>query len=179
MQYFKGDGLEIQMANSGIPAAANLGLQLDEFFDQAYACFVLGELLYDNNLSPLANAIDRAIFRESYSVIFDAFIVAGTFESYITVFKNIFGDDVDVTFTVSAPGKLQIVILAAGDALYDLVARSIVSDAYVIDEIVDEAGDNIDASLPKGFSTQYELEQMLFEMVPDGIYTDISLSIGS
>ncbi len=180
MQYFKGDAVELQMAGSGVPTNDLLSSQKDDFFDGAYACFALGDLLYTTARSPLANAIDQIIFRESFPVIYDAFVAAGTFESYLTVFRNIFGDDVTVTFTVPGPGELSINIAAAGTAEYDLVARTIIDGVYVYDSLLDaEGGNNIEASLPKGFSTQYELEQMLFEMVPDGIYTSISLSIGS
>lgn len=177
MQYFKGDEKELKFDGAGEPTMSALSLQKDLFFDGAYACFVLGELLYDENRSPLANAIDRDIFREGFAVIFEAFVVAGTFESYLTVFRNIFGDDVTVSFTVPAAGKLQIGIVATGVAQNNLLARSIVSGAYVYDEIVDQDGDNIVALNPKGFQTQYEAEQMLFEMVPAGIYTTVSLTI--
>lgn len=178
-QYFKGDATELKYYNSGLPISDNLSAQKDIFFDEAYACFVLGELLYDNEYAPLARAIPREIFRESFATVFDAFLVAGSFESYLTVFRNIFGDDVEVTFTVPDPGKLQIDIVAAGFQLSEFVARSIVSNAYVFDEIIDDESDNIVFQTVKGFESQYELEQMLFEMVPDGIYTEITLTVGS
>ncbi len=83
-----------------------------------------------------------------------------------------------MVFTVPAAGKLTIEIEAQGVQLYDLIARRLVSGSYVNDEIVDEVGGfNIAASLPKGFQTEYELNQMLRELVPAGIFTDISLTI--
>lgn len=178
-QYFKGDELEVKFVNAGTPISDNLSQQKSLFFDDAYACFLLGELLYDNDLSPLANAIPRAIFRESFATIFDAFLVAGSFESYLTVFENIFGEDVVVEFTVPAPGKLLIDIEAAGILLSDFAARTIENNAYVFDEVIDDEGDNIAFQTVKGFESQYELEQMLFEMVPAGIYTEITLTLGS
>lgn len=178
MQFFKGDETEIKYYQSGKPICDALSLQKHLFFDDAYGCFVLGELLYDNNYAPLANAIPRDIFRESFATVFDAFLVAGSFESYLTVFRNIFGDDVEVTFGVPSPGKLTIDIVAEGFQLSLFMARRIVGNAYVLDEIIDDEGDNIVFQTVKGFETQYELEQMLFEMVPDGIYTEISLSVG-
>lgn len=177
-QFFKGDAEELKYYNSGLPIIDQIIGQKDLFFDDAYGCFVLGELLYDNDYAPLARAIPREIFRESFSTIFESFIVAGTFESYLTVFRNIFGDDVDVQFTVPGPGRLQIDIEAAGFQLSDFVARYIENNAYVFDEIIDDEGDNIVFQTVKGFESQYELEQMLFEMVPDGIYTEITLTVG-
>lgn len=177
-QFFKGDPTEMKYYNSANPIIESIGDQRRAFFEGAYDCFVLGEVLYDNDFAPLARAIPREIFRESFSTIFDSFIVAGTFESYLTVFRNIFGEDVDVTFTVPGPGRLDIDIVAAGFQLSDFVARKIENNAYIFDEIIDDEGDNIVFQTIKGFESQYELQQMLFEMVPDGIYTEISLTVG-
>lgn len=177
-QFFKGDSEELKYYESGRSITEVLSAQKSEFFDQAYGCFVLGELLYDNDFAPLANAIPREIFRESFATVFDSFLVAGTFEAYLTVFRNVFGDDVDVTFTVPAPGKLQIAIVATGLAIYGMTVRHIVDDAYEYFTLVDDEGDRIVLQAVKGFESQYELEQMLFEMVPAGIYTEISLTVG-
>jgi len=177
-QFFKGDDTERKYYESARFIAQLLSTQKSEFFEQAYGCFVLGELLYDNDYAPLSNAIPREIFRESFETIFNSFLVAGTFEAYLTVFKNIFGDDVDVTFTVPAPGKLQIDIVATGLAIYGMTVREIVDDNYEYFTLVDDVGDRIVLQAVKGFESQYELEQMLFEMVPAGIYTEISLTVG-
>ncbi len=175
--FFKGDAQENKFYESAKPMSDALSQQKTLFFDEAYACFILGELLYDTERAPLANAIPRTIFRTSFSTIFDAFLVAGSFESYLTVFRNIFGDDVDVVFTVPDPGKLNIDITATGVEETLFVARSIDDDAYVFDEIIDDEDDNIVFQTVKGFQSQYELEQMLFEMVPTGIYTEITLAL--
>lgn len=177
-QYFKGDATEKKYYESGRSIARNLSNQKTEFFDNAYGCFVLGELLYDNDYAPLANAIPREIFRESFETIFDSFLIAGSFEAYLIVFRNIFGDDVEVEFTVPAPGKLQIDITATGLAIYGTIVRQIVDDAYEYFTLTDNEGDRIVLQGVKGFETQYELEQMLFEMVPAGIFTDINLTVG-
>ena len=177
-QFFKGDSQELKFYGAGNPIIQNLEVGKDEFFDGAYSCFKLGDILYDSGRAPLAKAIPRPIFREAFATIFDSFLEAGSFESYLTVFRNIFGADVDVTFTVPAPGKLQIAIVATGLAISDLIGRVIQGDSYVFDEIIDQDGNNIVGQSVKGFETQYELEKMLFEMVPNGIYTEITLTIG-
>lgn len=179
VQFYKGDPTERKYYGSANPILINLETGKDEFFEGAYSCFKLGEILYDSDRAPLANAIPREIFREAFATIFESFLEAGSFETYLDVFRNIFGEDVQVTFGVPSPGKLTIDIVATGLALFDLVGRTIQDDNYVIDEIVDYDGDNIAGQSIKGFETQYELEQMLFEMVPDGIYTQISLTVGS
>ena len=162
-QFFKnGDAEELKYYNSAAPISDQLSAEKDQFNQDAYACFVLGELIYDNDLSPLANAIPREIFRESFQSIFDAFLTAGSFESYLSVFRKIFGDDVEVTFGVPAPGKLTIDIVAAGVQLSPFVARYIESNTYVFHNVVDDEGDQIVFQTIKGFESQYELEKMLF-----------------
>jgi hypothetical protein len=177
-QFFKGDPIELKMAEvaSGLLEAKSLALT--EFFEGCYSTRPFGAMIYDEGRSPLSNAIVRQIFIETFSEIFEAFRFAGSFESYLLVFRKIFGEDVGVTFTVPAPGKLGIAIAAEGIEFSKFVARKIVNNAYVFEEIVDEEGDNIVFQNIKGFQSQYELEQMLFEMVPGGIYTEITLSLG-
>lgn len=177
-QFFKTeDAQEQKFYNAALVTSQGLEIQKDLFYDDAFACAVLGDLLYDNNLAPLARAIPRDIFRTSFATIFESFIAAGTAESYLTVFRNIFGDDVEVTFTVPAAGRLNIDIVAAGIQEYLFETRYIEDNLYVKDIIIDDEGDNIVFQGIKGFDSQYELEQMLFEMVPDGIYTVITLTI--
>jgi hypothetical protein len=180
-QFFKAsDETENKFYQSGQPIMDLVSQQKDLFFDDAYACFMLGDLLYQTKRAPLTNAIPQSIFRETFSVVFDAFLVAGSFESYLTVFRKVFGDDVSVEFTVPGPGRLQIDIEAAGVELSDFIERHIVSNAYVFNTIIEElSGDTIVFQTVKGFQSQYDLEQMLFEMVPDGIYTEITLTLGS
>lgn len=178
MQFFKGDATELKYFNSGRTILELLSAQKTEFYNECYGCFVLGELLYDNDYAPLSNAIPREIFRESFATLFESFLTAGSFESYLTVFKNIFGDDVEVTFTVPAPGKLNIDIVATGLQTYGLTVREIIDDAYQYFTLIDDVGDRIVLQAVKGFESQYELEQMLFEMVPAGIYTEITLTVG-
>lgn len=179
MQYFKGDATEIKYAEAFRPIVEQIDLQKKTFFDEAYEAAPLGDILYDTNRAPLSNAIPREIFRDAFKEIFDSFLAAGTFENYLTVFRKIFGDTVVVEFTVPASGRLQIAIEAAGVELSKFIARHIEDNEYVFDYVVDDVGDNIVFQTIKGFQTQYELEQMLFEMVPDGVFTEISLDLGA
>lgn len=177
-QFFKGDAKELKYYNSGKAIMDNLSFQKDELFNDAYACFVLGELLHESKAAPLTYAMPVSVFREAFASIFDAFLVSGSFESYLTVFRTIFGDTVDVQFTVPAAGRLQIDITADGVVESDFVARRIVDNEYVLDNVVDDLDNQIVFQTIKGLESQYEVEQMLFELVPDGIYTEITLSLG-
>jgi len=177
-QFFKGDSEELKFYNSGEPTLSALSMQKDNFWTDAYNCYVLGQMIWDSGLSPLANAIPRDIFRQSFATIFDSFLLAGSFESYLTVFRKVFGPSVDVTFTVPAAGKLNIAIVADTIEITDFIARYIDGNIYVFDEIIDDEGDNIAFQSVQGLESEYELEQMLFELVPVGIYTDITLTFG-
>lgn len=178
MQFFKGDELERKVYEVGRTIFDELSLQRTEFYNQAYDNHILGELIWDSGRSPLANAIPRDIFREAFTEIFNTFRIAGTFESYLDIFRKIFGNDVQVEFDVPAPGKLIINIEAQGIELYDLITRYIENNTYFFDDIIDDEGDEIVLQGIKGMESQYEVEQMLFELVPAGIFTDINLTIG-
>ncbi len=167
MQYFKGDPKELKMVNSALPALEADGLALDDFFTDCYETVALGELLYDNQRAPLANAIRRDIFARSFKQLFESFQRAGTFEAYIDVFTKIFGDDVAIVFTVPAAGKLNIAINATNTEENTFVARQIVDNTYEYNPVITQ-----------GFTSEYELQTMLFEMVPGGIFTQITLTIG-
>ena len=76
-QYFKGDVQELKFYNSGDPVLSGFTMQKNDFWADAYNCYILGEMIWDSARSPLANAIPRAIFRKSFSTIFDSFLLAG------------------------------------------------------------------------------------------------------
>lgn len=179
VQFFKGDETEKKYYNSVKPISDTLNAQKNLFYDDAYGCYVLGELLYDNGYAPLSNAIPREIFRETFKELFDSFISAGTFEGYLSVLRKVFGADVVVEFSVPGPGQLNIDVEASGVVESYFTVRRIVDNEYVYDHLVTQDGDNIMLQTVKGFRSQYDLEQMLFEMVPDGIYTEITLTLGS
>lgn len=177
-QYYKGDETELKVDGCVEPLLSDIELQLDDFLDGADEASPLGDVIFDTGRSPLSNAIPKEIFRIAFKEIFDAFVLVGTFEAYLTVFTKIFGEAAVIEFTVPAPGKLGISIEAEGVELTDFITRYIENNQYVYDEIIDDEGDNIVFQSIKGFTSQYELEQMLFEMVPAGIFTTISLTLG-
>jgi hypothetical protein len=179
IEYFKGDETELKYFNSAEPISDTLLDQLILFFDDCYNCEELGSVLYDNKLSPLANAIKKQVYLESFPTIWENFKVAGTFESYLEVFQKIFGDTVDVEFTVPGPGQLEIDITAENVQEFNFAARYIEDNEYLYDEIIDDEDDNIVLRNYKGLESEYELNKMLTEMVPAGIDITITLSFGA
>lgn len=178
MQRFKeNDPKEAKIIAAGEPAFDVCELALDDFFENCFDAEPLGDVIHALKASPFANAIDLPIFRRSFNEIFQTFGFAGTFNSYIDIFKKIFGESTDVTFTVPGPGQLEILIEAPGLELFDMVARLIEDNQYVLYDIVDENGDTICFQTVLGFTTKYELELMLRELVPAGINCDITLDL--
>ncbi len=182
MQKFKGDATEDKMIGCGTEIMDQMSMAKDDFFNGCYDTGPLGDLLHDVARSPLANAIRLDVFRNCFNTVYEAFRSAGTFESYLIVFSKIFGEGVEVLFTVPAPGKLNIDITASELELFNFVARHISENAYLFDNVVyedDDGIDNIIFQTIKGFHSEYELQLMLNEMVPAGIYTQITLTFGA
>jgi len=153
-------------------------------FADCYKSYPFGDLIVADDRAPLSNVIKPSVFRQCFNEIFEAFVSAGTFEKYIEVFTKIFGDDVVIEFRTHdpedeeglAPGQLEIDIIATSLELGNFVVRRIENNAYVFDNLVTDEGDNIILQGIKDLPSQYELERMLFEMVPAGIHTVISLT---
>lgn len=178
MKYFKGDDKELKVYQAGDGMLTSISLALNEYFEDVYGSKPLGAFLFDEQRFPLTNAIKRDIFINCFQELFQAWSFCGTFESYILVFKKIFGEDSTIVFTVPDPGKLTIDITSTGLQDYEFLARAIVENEYISDTVVDDVGDTIVFSAVQGIETQSELEKVLFTMVPNGIYTTVSLTIG-
>lgn len=177
MKYFKGDETEILFYNVFNALLTSLEAEKDELYTDAYNAYSLGDAIWESKKSPLTNAISQEVFRTFFNELFTYFAQVGTAEAYINVFKQIFSDTVDITFTVPGPGKLNIAIDANEVELSDFIARTIVADAYVYEEVIDDEGDNIAFQTVVGLQSEAEVNTMLFEMVPQGIYTTISLTL--
>ena len=177
MQYFKGDELELKIIACCDDLLTSLNTNINEFYSDAYNCKKMAELIYDNDLMPLTNAIRRDIFLNCFIELFEAWSYCGSFESYLTVFTKIFGTGTTIEFTVPGPGKLEIEIEATGFDEHLSIARHIEDDNYIYNYIITQASDNIIFRMLTGIQTQYDCEKLLFTMVPNGIYTEINLII--
>lgn len=178
MQKFKeNDTVETDVTNLALPSLEAIGASLDDFYDNAFACYLLGDVLYDLDRDPLRESIAREVYRASFPAIHDLFTAPGTFEFYLDVFRKIFTDDTDITFTIPAPGKLVITVLAATLEQYTLVAREIVDGAYVYSPIVtSDTNDNIVTQDIAGIKTQAEIDSLIKEISAYGIYTTAVLT---
>lgn len=178
MQRFKeNDATELKVINTTLPILDVLSTDLNNFYTGAWTCFKLGEVLYDLNRDPMVGVITRDTYRTSFFAIHQLFTKPGTFEFYLEVFRAIWGSDVVVEFVVPDPGKLQINVQALDISLQDFLARKIVSGAYVFEEVVDHDGDNIAFQETQGIKNQTEMDALINEISPDGIFVTITLEI--
>lgn len=178
MQDFKAtDALEARVRDLFLPTFNSLSALKTNFFHDCYRGQAIGAMLHDLDRSPLVGVIPRSVFVEAFQGIFDAFATPGTFESYLAVFRAIWGPDVQVVFTVPDPGKLEIEITALGLNEEPLLERRIVNNQYVFANIVDDVGDFIVARVPRGLRTTKEASNLVFEISVAGIYTTIDLII--
>lgn len=152
---------------------------LDEFYAGAYTAEPLGSVLHALDRSPLTKILDEATFRRSFAALHEYFTRAGTFEFYLSLFRAIFGESVIVTFTVPAAGKLEIDIDVLAVELNTFLARRIVDNEYVYDDVVQTGGGSDDVLFQgtTGIATQAELDALMRELRVDGVFTTATLTL--
>lgn len=178
LQAFKDNDLtEAKVRDAVLPFPNLRDSELDLFYAGAYTCFSFGDVLYLTKRDPMAGVITQDVFRMAFPQIHQLFTRPGTFEFYLEVFKTVWGEDVVVDFTVPAPGKLLINIEALTVTDYTALARRIVDDVYVYDELIDEDGDNLIFQGSQGIKTQEEAEALVNEFYPAGLWVETTLSL--
>lgn len=176
LQRFKeNDVTEAKFIAVAMPILELLGEDRNQFFTEAFTCFLLGDVLYELDRDPMAGVITQEIFRESFPAIHQLFSRPGTFEFYLTVFRSIWGSEVEVEFIVPSPGVLQINIEAIDIAGFTLLLREIQDDQYVYSELIDHEGDLIMVQDKVGTKSQAEIEALMNELSPYGIFVETSL----
>lgn len=150
---------------------------LNEFYEGAYDCFLLGDVLFALKRDPMAGVVTQETFRSSFFAIHQLFTRPGTFEFYLEVFRAVWGNDVAVQFVVPEPGKLLINVEALTIQLEDWLVRRIEDGVYVYEELIDEEGDNIVFQGTQGIKTQSEAEALVNELYPAGLWVETTLII--
>lgn len=142
----------------------------DAFFAQAYASYLLGDIIYENNLDPSAKVLTQEVYRTSFNAIHDLFTRPATFEFFLSVFRAMWGADVDIVFTIIKPGQLKIEIYGSTPAYNEILYREIVGSSYIYDEIITDEGDSLTAQESTGPQTIDELLMIMSELGANGIY---------
>jgi hypothetical protein len=173
------DPIETKTLAVFMPTLDALGEDHDDFWNGFATAANLGDVLYTLGRDPLAGVIDPITFRQSFWAIHELYTRPGTFEFYLTVFRAIWGDDVDVIFTIPGPGKLEIGIsgeLAPIESY--LVFREIVGTTYILHPMItQDGGDRILAQGFQGLKTQADANRLIAELAVHGIWTTLTLTL--
>ncbi len=143
---------------------------LDTFFNQCYSSYLLGEILWENDLDPIAKVLKLDYYQRAFNAIHDLFTRPGTYEFFLSVFRAMWGADVEVYFTIIQPGQLKIEIFGSTPTYNEILYREIVGNFYVYGNIETEDGDSITAQESTGPQTVEELLMIMSELGVNGIY---------
>jgi hypothetical protein len=179
MQYFKNDEIEKKIVNVGQKIFSAIQNDCLLFFNNAYDSWKLGEVLYDEKTTDFHISIKRDIFKKSFNQIFEKWRVVGNFESYITVFKKIFGDNSEITFERISPAHLKINIQTTNNNVSEFLVRKI-EDEVVEDNllITSDTADTIMFQDVLGIENFEEVQAILNSLNPAGIYLEVNFTIG-
>lgn len=158
------------------PAFDVCSTSLTEFNNGSYEASPFLLMLYDEGRMPFSDRVLRDTFVEFFKEALTRFPFTGTFESYVFILRAIFGDSAQILFDVPAPGKLDITVNTELTVSYDFIAREFVGGEYVDSEIIDSGGNNLVFTGISGIDSQYQLQQLLSELVPAGIYLLLTLT---
>lgn len=178
MQRFKqNDPIERKVTDCFSPMTELIENMRTEFFDGAYTSYGLGEAIFNIGADPMARSSSKETYLESYPAFHELFKKPGTFDFFLGVFRSVWGDDVEVEFSIPTPGHLVINIEALESRADNWTARSIVDNEYIYDNMVDHVGDNLMFQAVNGVKTQQEVDTMMAELSVQGIFTETTLTI--
>lgn len=177
LQPFKiNDDVEAKLTEAFVSSLRVVDGQFDAMFAGVYTAQPMGGAIYDAGADPLVGPLVRASYIVSFLQIHALFQRPGTYELYLAVFRAIWGSDVSVVFTPT-PGKLSIVIEALSTTLELFAARRIEDNHYMDDEVLAENLDNLVFQVPTGIKTQQEVDALMRELHPIGIWVEATLDI--
>jgi hypothetical protein len=176
-QNFKGDSTELKYQAAGEPAFEVTRVSLHEFFQGCYDTDAFLLMLYDSGRMPFSNRVPREAFVNFIRQAIPDFPATGTFEVYIFMIKALFGDSASILFTVPAAGKLEIEVNAPGSSLeFDWFAKDIVGGDTILTQMVTHDSEEFLFNGISGIETEAQLQILLGELEPIGIYTTLSLT---
>ncbi len=178
-QKFKGDDLELRMEAAASPAFDLCSVALDEFLADGYLASPFLLMLYDEGRMPFSDRVPRDSFVEFFKEALERFPFTGTFEAYIFIIQAIFGSGSGILFDVPAPGKIEMLVNASSSLEFQFIAKEFIDGEYVESLIVDSDDNLLQFSGISGIDSEYELKQLLAELIPAGIFPDITLAFFS
>lgn len=180
VQNFKGDAPEIKMRAVAEPAFDLTDSPLNQFYAEGDTSDAWYLALYDEGRMPFSERIERQVFTSFIRQTLENYPFIGTFESYLFILREIFGDESIISFEVPAAGKLSININAIADIVFDAVVRELTDTGeFEFSTLATMGGDDIVFRGIAGIETDYELTLLFSEIRPAGIFPTLSLEFFS
>lgn len=98
-------------------------LDIEAYYENAYASPELGRVLYEEQLLPIYKILEKSLFVRAFSEIIEGEKNLGTIEAYLKILYAIFGKEAEITIT-STPLHLQIDIIAPVQKYFLWTTRS-------------------------------------------------------
>ncbi|MGB2579397.1 hypothetical protein AAIR98_001316 [Elusimicrobium simillimum] len=178
-QFFYKDNVELKFYGAAEDVFSKLKDELSLWFEKAYSDEQFGGVLYDNAVTPLTGVVARDIFVKHFNQIFEMWRYGGTFESYLYVFRHIFGEESQITFERAAPAHLKINIVSSKTGYFEWIVNKKVDNNIVDSGAIVERKD----SLPVFFQQQLgitdfrEVQGILNSLNPSGIFLEVDFSL--
>lgn len=169
VQNFKGDDTELKMQAVAEPAMTVCSNSLDAYFAGAYSASDFLLAVYDAGRMPFSERVPRDSFVDFFNQALQMFPFTGTFESYCFILKSIFGEESEILFEVTAPGKLQITVDSEALLNFDWILTERVDGVDVVYEMVTSDGYTLGFTGIPGIDSQSKIEQLISELIPNGI----------
>jgi len=169
---FKGDPTELKFDNAGRPAMDLIGRDLNDFFNGCYESNPFLLQLYDDRRIPFSDRIKREAFLPFIKELFSRYGFVGNVDTHLFVLRAIFGELSEIFFTIPNPGHLEIDVNATSSLEIEFIGRD--QDGFF--NLSDDLGNDLMFRGLAGIETSAQLELLFSEIMPAGIYYDITLT---
>lgn len=176
MQNYKGDANELKMQAVTNPVFDLQAVAQDDFMANGYQSTPFLLMLYDEGRAPFSDRILRDTFVSFVKEALANFPFTGTAECYLSILRSIFGESTEVRFEIPAAGKLSIDVIAVDNLFFGFQCAELDEDTgeLVLFDMVDELDNNLDFRIVPGIESASELELLLSEIIPMGIFSDVT-----
>lgn len=141
---------------------------LQDYFNLVYESNLLGQLIFDNQLSEIAKIINRELFIKTYWQIFNEEQKNGTVDAHLYILYAIFGSNATIFIDQVSPLYVRYLIQTNTITLNNWITKH-------GDKMVTKDGDNLMfRSLLSGL-TNAELENLLKATANYGEYLDFEI----
>jgi hypothetical protein len=178
IQKFKeNDENESKVIESFLTVSDPMEDDFDSFYVNAYSSYKLGDVLFELQRDYIASAISQELYRIAFYKIHELAATIGTFETYLEIFRAIWGPDVDIVFSSPGDGILNINAGNLGVAVFDWVAERISGGGFAFDPIVDQTvpPDQIVFQSTIGINVQEGMDRFIKMISAHGVTTTCTL----